>query len=71
MSSNEEIKKNMRKEFIYKALEDGWTVKKDINKPKTFEFTKGSKIPVDDSKHQSSRRSISAPISKSPKIPKS
>ena len=68
MSSTDEAKKKtMRKDYIYKALEAGWTVKKDPNTPKTFEFTRGNldKMPIDDSKHHHhSKRSISAPIVK-------
>ena len=62
----EDEKKSIRKNYIYKALEEGWTVKKDPNIPKTFEFTRGNldKPPIDDSKYSNSRRSISAPIVK-------
>jgi hypothetical protein len=65
-NDHEEIKKNVRMNTIYKALEEGWTVKKSEKDSKTFEFTKYSKnrnmsnSPVS----KNSRRSISAPIVK-------
>lgn len=37
--SSESVKKKMQMDVIYKALEDGWSVKK-MNNEKTFEFTK-------------------------------
>jgi hypothetical protein len=37
---SEEDKKNERMKIIYKALEEGWTVKKSDNDKKTFEFSK-------------------------------
>lgn len=63
---DEEKKKLMRMKTIYKALEDGWTVKKSDSTPKTFEFTKGNSKTVDDGKN-TNRRSISEPIIKNKK----
>ncbi len=40
-SQNEEDQKKLiRMNIIYKALEDGWSVRKSNNEAKTFEFTK-------------------------------
>jgi hypothetical protein len=39
-TTNEEEKKTIRMNIIYKALEDGWSVKKSNVGSKTFEFTK-------------------------------
>ena len=36
----EEQKKMVRMKMIYGALEQGWSVKKSDNNPRTFEFTK-------------------------------
>ena len=43
----DEQKKLTRMHIIYKALEDGWTVKKSNNNPKTFEFTKNQSLGMD------------------------
>jgi hypothetical protein len=32
---------SIKMSIIYKALEDGWSVKRSETDPKTFEFTKG------------------------------
>lgn len=37
---SEEDKKSERMKIIYKALEEGWTVKKTDKNKKTFEFSK-------------------------------
>lgn len=42
--NEEERKKIMRMNIIYKALEDGWSVKKSDNDSKTFEFTKNKSL---------------------------
>ena len=44
MSTNEEDKKMSRMNVIYKALEDGWTVKKSPVDSRTFEFTKNQSM---------------------------
>jgi len=36
----DEEKKLTRMHIIYKAIEDGWIVKKNTNCPRTYEFTK-------------------------------
>ena len=46
-SEEEEHKKQMRMNIIYKALEDGWAVKKSENDSKTFEFTKNKSLKDD------------------------
>jgi len=47
MSTEEEQKKLVRMNIIYKALEDGWSVKKSDNNSKTFEFTKNKSLEDD------------------------
>lgn len=44
--SNEE-KASERMKIIYKALEDGWSVKKSNTDSKTFEFTKNQSLEND------------------------
>ena len=67
-TSEEDLKKTIRMESIYKALEDGWTVKKSSTGSKTFEFTRTSgEKSYNDEKHSVKRKSISAPIVKNPK----
>lgn len=60
-SSQEEF---LRMKTIYKALEDGWTVKK--SKSRTYEFTRSldEKIPIYDDKYPLRRKAISSPIIK-------
>ncbi len=43
----EEQKKQMRMNTIYKALENGWSVKKSGNNSKMFEFTKNQSLKDD------------------------
>lgn len=43
----EEQKKIIKMNIIYKALEDGWSVKKSNSDSKTFEFTKNDSINKD------------------------
>ncbi len=45
--NDEEQKKITRMSIIYKALEDGWVVKKSNNDSKTFEFTKNKSLKDD------------------------
>lgn len=45
--SEEEDKKTLCMNVIYKALEDGWSVKKSDIGSKTFEFTKNGMINND------------------------
>jgi len=45
--NQEERKKMIRMNIIYKALEDGWSVKKTENNSKTFEFTKNKSLEND------------------------
>lgn len=40
MSDKEEQKRITRMNIIYKAIEDGWSVKKSNKDSRTFEFTK-------------------------------
>lgn len=48
MSSEEEQeRKKIYMDVIYKALEDGWSVKKSDNGSRTFEFTKNKKLHDD------------------------
>jgi len=44
---DEDSKKLNRLNVIYKALEDGWTVKKSNINSKTFEFTKNQSLDSD------------------------
>jgi hypothetical protein len=44
---DEEQKKQMRMNVIYKALEEGWSVKKTGNDSKTFEFSKKKSLKED------------------------
>lgn len=43
----EEQKKIMRMKMIYGALEQGWSVKKSDNDPRTFEFTRTKLLEED------------------------
>ena len=43
----EEQKKITRMKIIYGALEQGWSVKKSDNDPRTFEFTKTKSLEED------------------------
>lgn len=45
--SEEDKKKAMRMNIIYKALENGWSVKKSSNDSRTFEFTKSQSLDND------------------------
>ncbi len=69
-SSDDELKKKLRMKTIYKALEEGWTVKKSSSEPRTFELTKDTldKLPIDDNKHPSRRKAISTPVAKNTKV---
>ena len=51
----EEKKREVRMKTLYKALEDGYTVRKSTKTPKTFELTRSSpNYPIiDDSKYHS------------------
>ena len=46
-TNEEEQKKILRMNIIYKALEDGWSVKKSNIDSKTFEFTKNKSLEND------------------------
>jgi hypothetical protein len=47
MSHDDEKKKlEERMHIIYKALDDGWTVKKSSTDSKTFEFTKNQSLNI-------------------------
>ncbi len=49
-NDNEDKKKindNLKMEVIYKALENGWTVKKSSTDSRTFEFSKSDLIKTD------------------------
>lgn len=58
---NEKLKKKIRMETIYKALEEGWTVKKNSNR--TFEFSRNEYNDLGHS-NKNYKRSISSPIIK-------
>lgn len=45
--NDEEQKKTIRMNIIYKALEDGWSVRKSDNNSETFEFTKNKSLEED------------------------
>lgn len=47
MSIENEQKKLMKMNIIYKALEEGWSVKKSDIDSKTFEFTKNRSLEDD------------------------
>ena len=44
---DKEEQKIIRMKIIYEALEQGWSVKKSDNDPKTFEFTKNKSLEED------------------------
>ncbi len=59
------VKKSIKNEFILKALDNGWSVRKKMDSHNTFEFTKNNTDQVDESPNkQFIRRAISTPVTK-------